>query len=158
MKNEILIHFSFKKMELLNNICLDISFYDDRVKIIRKYLLPKILEEKSFANINVSLLNDVFNCLNIEEIIILEKEIEKIIGTFDKDTFTQTDYNIGLCHNCKIVSPLIKCKREHDEDCEYSEITSPEGCLQLFCDNCIFHICAHTNECRAVRCEACSSI
>jgi len=146
-------------MDLVNSICLDISFYNDRLNIIRKYLLPHILENKSFDNVNTKLLQDVFNCLNEEEINLLKTQIQEIVGEIHIDDFLETDWKIGICTACQKIKPVMKCKGEHHEECEFSEITEEEGCKKPFCDDCIYHICAANAdncECEAIRCESCS--
>ena len=142
-------------MELINSICLDIAYYEDKLTIIRKYLLPKILEEKSLKNVNPLLIQDVFHSLNPEQIEILRPEIQEIVGDFETEDFVETKWKIGTCKNCEQLKAVLKCKGLHDEECEYGEVTTEEGCGSIFCDACIYHLCAHTNDCKAVRCESC---
>ena len=142
-------------MDLINSICLDIGYYEDKVAIIRKYLLPLILEEKSLKNVNPLLIQDVFHCLNAEQTEILRDEIQEIVGDFHTENFVETEWKISTCNNCKKLKAVLKCKGSHDEECEYGEVTSEEGCGEKFCDDCIFHVCGHTNECEAIRCESC---
>ena len=141
-------------MDLINKICCDLSF--ERIPIIRKYLLPEILNEKTFDNVYISLLSDLFNCLEKEEVITLREPIEDLVGEFDIDEFLETEWKIGVCNKCKTVKSVLKCKHEHEEECEYCEITSPEGCQKYFCEDCVFHICE--SPCKAIRCEECSEI
>lgn len=143
-------------MDLINSICLDITYYEDKLSILRKYLLPIILEEKSLKNVNPLLLQDVFHCLNPEQVEILRDEIQEIVGDFDTEDFVETEWKIGTCNSCKKLKAVLKCKRLHDEECEYGDITTEEGCGNIFCDECIFHVCEYTNDCKAIRCKTCS--
>jgi hypothetical protein len=139
-------------MDLVNRICLDLGA--DRVTIVKRYLLPLILEEKSLANVSAELVNTVFSVLDEEEIEILKGEIEEIIGEEIDENFLETDWKVGKCEGCEKIRCLTKCKNDHDDDCEYSEITQEEGCNRKFCDSCIFHTCE--TPCNAIRCKSCS--
>ena len=145
-------------MELVNSICEDIRFYEDKVKIIKKYLVPKIIEAQSFENISNENINIIFNVVDYETLTQIKIPIEEIIQNPLIEEFVETNWKIGNCFNCKKLRPMNKCKDEHDEECEYSEITSPEGCSQSFCDECIFHVCSNTHDCPAVRCQSCSEM
>ena len=141
-------------MDLINKICLDLTV--DRVNIVRKYLLPLILQNGSLKGVSPELLSDVFSVLQEEELEILKDEIEEILGSEIDENFMETHWKVGECYACKKISCLTKCKHDHDEDCEYSEVTKEEGCSQKFCDNCIFHTCE--SPCTAIRCKSCCEI
>ena len=144
-------------MEEVINICLDLSFLDKEF-IIRKYLL-KYLKDGVLEKLDCGLITDIFNILNLEEVEQFHNQIENIIGEFDNEEFLEIKWKIGKCFNCSKFGHLYKCKKEHAEDCTYGEITDPEGCNNLFCDDCIFHRCDDNDEdCLAVRCESCSTI
>lgn len=144
-------------MEEIQEICMDLTFPDDKEKIIRKYLLPHLMKDpKKLSNINVTLLGDIFNLLEKEEIYILQEEIEKIIGNIDLEEFLETHWKLGKCFKCEKIDILTKCKKDHEEECPYSETTSETGCLKAFCSECIFHLCSNDADCPAARCEACS--
>jgi len=142
-------------MELIVKICLDVSYQNDRNKLIRKYLIPILLNEPTkLLEIENDILSDVFNNLEKEEIDILHPSMEKIIGEFDKDNFLEINWKIGKCFKCEKLSCLLKCKKEHDENCFYSTT----GCGKLFCEDCVFQICSEEDmECSAIRCEECSN-
>lgn len=139
-------------------ICLDITFREDRQNIIQKYLLPYLISKKlRLSDLDPELLSDIFNVLDEEQVEVLREQIEPIIEEFVSSEFVETKWKIGKCHNCDELSGLTKCKYEHDEECAYGEITDPEGCKNSFCDNCIFHVCAHEfEECPAIRCGNCA--
>ena len=141
-------------MDLINKICLDLTV--DRVIIVKKYLLPLILEQKSLKGVSPELLSDMFSVLQEEDLEILKDEIEEIIGEEISNNFSETHWKIGECSGCKKIGCLTKCKHDHDEDCEYSEVTKEEGCNQKFCDSCIFHTCE--SPCTAIRCKSCCEI
>ena len=141
-------------MDLINKICLDLTV--DRVKIVRKYLVPLILEEKSLKNVNAELLRDVFAVLEKDEVEILKGDIEKIVGEEIDENFCNIDWKVGECAGCKRIGCLTKCKNDHDEDCSYCEVTKEEGCNRKFCDSCIFHTCEEP--CNAIRCKSCCEI
>ena len=145
-------------MEIVN-ICLDIEYPEDRNNIIKKYLFPKIFDNTiTLEDIDFKLLSDVFNLLEEEQVNILKDQLENFIGDFETDEFIETYWKIGKCYNCEKVSVVTKCKKEHDEECPYSEITDSEGCKNVFCDDCLFYICAYDHpDCPATRCESCSN-
>ena len=141
-------------MDLINKICLDLTV--DRIKIVKKYLVPLILSEKSLKNVESELLNDVLCVLEMDEVEILRNEIEEIIGQEVDENFVNVDWKVGCCSACKKIACLTKCKNDHDEDCEYSEVTKEEGCNLKFCDSCMFHKCQAP--CNAIRCKSCCEI
>ena len=65
-------------MEEVINICLDLSF-PDKEFIIRKYLL-KYLKDGVLEKLDCSLITDIFNILNLEEVEQFHDQIENIIG------------------------------------------------------------------------------
>jgi hypothetical protein len=146
-------------MELIIDICKDLTFPPDKENIIKKYLLPILIESpEKFLEISPELLSNIFTILNEKEVEILYSYIQKIIGDFNISEFKEIKWKIGNCFQCKKLSSLIKCKKEHDEDCPYIDMTSPEGCGNLFCEECLFQICSDDNEeisCSAIRCSSC---
>ena len=165
-------------MEIVN-ICSDICFDSDRLHIIQKYLVPLLISgELKVSDINTELLSDVFNVLELEQVEKLKDQLIVYTGNFDVENecdqeleneyteelgneyaqqFVETKWKINSCYNCDTITHLTKCKNEHIEECAYGEITDPEGCKNAFCDDCIFHVCAHENpECLAIRCAECS--
>jgi hypothetical protein len=126
-------------MEIIN-ICLDIFYPEDRNNIIKKYLFPKLLNgDITLEDIDFKLLSDVFNLFEEDDVENLREQIENIIGDFETEEFLETYWKIGKCHNCEKISVVTKCKKEHDEECPYSEITDAEGCNKVFCDYCLFY-------------------
>ena len=87
-------------MDLINKICLDLSV--DRIKIVKKYLVPLILSEKSLKNVNIELLNDVLCVLEMDEVEILKSEIEEILGQEVDENFVNVDWKVGICSACKL--------------------------------------------------------
>ena len=140
------------------SICSDISFPADRDFIIQKYLLPRLTSgEIGFNELNTELLSDVFNLIDADHFEILGEQIQEIIGPIEASDFVETKWKLGECTSCNIIKSLRKCKGEHHEDCPYSEMTSHEGCKNLFCDSCLPYICADSHpDCSAVRCESCA--
>jgi len=145
-------------MEIVN-ICLDIVYPEDRNNIIKKYLLPKLIDgDLTLEQVNYKLLTDIFNLLEEEDVENLREQLEKFVGEFETEEFLETYWKIGKCHNCEKISVVTRCKKEHEEECPYSEITEPEGCKNVFCDECLFHICAYDHpDCSATRCGTCSN-
>ena len=137
-------------------ICEDIAGDEDREKIIRKYLFPRLLNEDVFLTDAQLLLNDIFNMIEEEEFEILRDQIVDIVGEIKAQEFVETRWKLGECYNCESFGQIFKCKKEHDDECGYSEIGEPFGCHNLFCEDCIFHTCSNLGEdCPAVRCEDC---
>ena len=145
------------KMEEVADICKDLN-YPEKEFIIRKYLF-KYLYGESFTKLDVKLITDIFNILDEEEVLEFQEQIEEIIGEFNIEDFVNVKWKIAYCHNCGTLDSVERCKKEHIEECAYSEITEEEGCRNLFCDDCIYHRCENQNpDCPAVRCEACSNV
>ena len=143
-------------MEEVIEICNDLSF-PDKGFIIQKYLL-KYLKNKNLSELEPELITDIFNSLSKEDVEEFKEQIEDIIGEFNLEEFTEIKWKIGNCFNCSELGSVERCKKEHIDECEYEEITEPEGCRNLFCDDCIFHRCSNQNdECPVVRCENCSN-
>jgi hypothetical protein len=148
---------NLENMNLITKICIDIEFFPDKEKIIRKYLLPLLIENpEALLELDPQILGNIFNILEKEEIEKLTPSINTIIGDFDISEFLEIKWKIGKCSQCSQTRNLIKCKGEHDDDCPYIECIS-NSCSKLYCENCIFHICSNEfPDCPAIRCESCS--
>jgi hypothetical protein len=146
-------------MDLVIKICEDITFPCDKDNIIKKYLLPFLLQEpEKLLDIKPELLTNIFNILDPKEIKILSPYIEKIVGEINIEEFNSIKWKIKQCSDCKQIKHVLKCKNQHVEDCPCLDFTSYQGCNNYFCEDCIYQICSDMEndlDCPSFRCKNC---